>query len=580
MRKRKVQKTAAAAAALVILSTTLVFLGGCAGGSTGPINVTSGIIAQQDKADNPVFDVPPGHPDRIVFISDNNDDGEEWIYSMNRYGKGVLSVADFEDIKMEDGTKITPSQKTDDYTFHFPTVSQDGYTVYYSADYFATTTELMSARITNVQHRLFYKYNGMNISEPRLSWDGSKVAFAGYTERSVTALKKPTDMSASSVADSQLYFYGGGWKIETGANGLQMVDAGDDCPDSTDANYSLDLKIASVKGRLGFTNHPMGKAICINVDDTNFLYMEVEDYQYGWEKDLSTSCDDDEDCGDYQCVSTSMCLDSSGDMTSTTCSDDGDCEDYYGDGSSCNSDQACIVEISGNSYLDLSWKWTQQTPAPVTVSTTVKDSVSSTGARSDKGYVFIHTFDFRTYDLFTMDSDGTDLVRHRATATADDPERFPCFSPLSSQYVYFTGGVIDTDYMDYEMPDSSTIYKLDISGGTVENVTSGTMDKNCSVNPSGTKIAFSRYNGSDFDIYLYDISTKTSSLLVNVCGPFTTDTCGDDEYPTFSPDGNRLAFQSDETGDYDIYTTDLTGSDVVNITDNRNFTDMYPSWTP
>jgi Tol biopolymer transport system component len=60
----------------------------------------------------------------------------------------------------------------------------------------------------------------------------------------------------------------------------------------------------------------------------------------------------------------------------------------------------------------------------------------------------------------------------------------------------------------------------------------------------------------------------------------------DSEYtcdPSYSPDGTKLAFTSDQDGDYDIYVKDLLSGQVTQITKDGEGTggpDRRPSWSP
>jgi Tol biopolymer transport system component len=49
--------------------------------------------------------------------------------------------------------------------------------------------------------------------------------------------------------------------------------------------------------------------------------------------------------------------------------------------------------------------------------------------------------------------------------------------------------------------------------------------------------------------------------------------------PVWSPDGEKIAFNSDRDGDFEIYVMDSDGTDLVKITDN-NDNDASPSWSP
>ena len=52
-----------------------------------------------------------------------------------------------------------------------------------------------------------------------------------------------------------------------------------------------------------------------------------------------------------------------------------------------------------------------------------------------------------------------------------------------------------------------------------------------------------------------------------------------DEHPSWSPDGQRLAFASDRDGDWEIFVLHLETGDLRQVTDNEGF-DGYPDWSP
>src|SRR5205085_11203593 len=47
-----------------------------------------------------------------------------------------------------------------------------------------------------------------------------------------------------------------------------------------------------------------------------------------------------------------------------------------------------------------------------------------------------------------------------------------------------------------------------------------------------------------------------------------TDNTTDDSYPSWSPDGSKIAFESNRDGNYEIYEMNADGSDQKRITDN------------
>jgi len=53
-----------------------------------------------------------------------------------------------------------------------------------------------------------------------------------------------------------------------------------------------------------------------------------------------------------------------------------------------------------------------------------------------------------------------------------------------------------------------------------------------------------------------------------------------EDYPTWSPDGRALAYESNESGNWDIWVTQVGGGAPVNRTADHAGDDRYPSWSP
>ena len=60
-----------------------------------------------------------------------------------------------------------------------------------------------------------------------------------------------------------------------------------------------------------------------------------------------------------------------------------------------------------------------------------------------------------------------------------------------------------------------------------------------------------------------------------------TNTSADDLTPTFSPDGNQIAFSSDRSGTWEIYKLTLASGEITRLTNTGDTVRQgWPSWSP
>lgn len=89
--------------------------------------------------------------------------------------------------------------------------------------------------------------------------------------------------------------------------------------------------------------------------------------------------------------------------------------------------------------------------------------------------------------------------------------------------------------------------------------------------PDGNKLAYVSFENRRSQIYIQDIYTKTRTRLTNFEGINGS--------PVFSPDGRQMAMVLSKDGNTEIYVLDIASRQTRRLTRNR-YIDTEPSWTP
>ena len=115
------------------------------------------------------------------------------------------------------------------------------------------------------------------------------------------------------------------------------------------------------------------------------------------------------------------------------------------------------------------------------------------------------------------------------------------------------------------------IYVMDDDGGNQRRLTDNLHDDECpSWSPDGEHIAFSSEKDGNFDIYVMEADGGNPRRLTNHPE--------DDWYSSWSPDGKRIAFTSDRDRSFEIYVIDADGGNPQNLTNMRFGDDSQPAW--
>ena len=198
------------------------------------------------------------------------------------------------------------------------------------------------------------------------------------------------------------------------------------------------------------------------------------------------------------------------------------------------------------------------------------DAQARIAFESDRDWDLLH------WEIYVMDADGGNQ-RNLSNTPGDD--RQPSWSPDGKRIAFMSdrdGHVNIHDFPNYE------IYVTDADGGNPRNLTNDLHDdRSPSWSPDGKRIVFSSTRDMDrreaphnIEIYVMDADGGNQQRLTN--------NLTEDEYPSWSPDGKRIAFMADRKGDvvnWDIYVMEADGGNQLNLTENRVY-DSSPSWSP
>ncbi|MBN2410227.1 PD40 domain-containing protein [candidate division KSB1 bacterium] len=164
-----------------------------------------------------------------------------------------------------------------------------------------------------------------------------------------------------------------------------------------------------------------------------------------------------------------------------------------------------------------------------------------------------------TFAITIMKKDGTkirDLVQRK------EKIRFPAFSP-NGEFVAF---------ISYEN-NIPGLFMIKSDGRNLKNIIKGkVVESRPQFTPDGSKIVFlARQRGMKYcDVCIINKNGKKFKNLSN-------DLNFINQYPSITPDGKSIIFQSVKFNNCEIYRVDLNGKNLVNLTNHPKW-DMSPSF--
>jgi TolB protein len=166
------------------------------------------------------------------------------------------------------------------------------------------------------------------------------------------------------------------------------------------------------------------------------------------------------------------------------------------------------------------------------------------------------------YEIYVIDSDGSNLRRLTTTEAAED---HPAWSPDGKKIIFDA---------DYDEDGYYEIYTIDSDGSNLTRLTSNPAnDQFADWSPDGSQIAFSSYRNGNWDIFVMDADGSNQRQL--------TDSSAWELFPAWSPDGTQIAFNGlqPNSQNTDVFIMNSDGSDVRQLTDSPRF-DENPAWSP
>ena len=130
--------------------------------------------------------------------------------------------------------------------------------------------------------------------------------------------------------------------------------------------------------------------------------------------------------------------------------------------------------------------------------------------------------------------------------------------------VYTTGeGNVNIWRVNLPMTDGMT-------GAAVKLIASSRWDFHPQYSPDGNRIAFVSHRSGDWEIWKCD-SDGSNPVQLTSLGALAT-------YPRWAPDGKSIGFNSDAEGPYHVYVVDAEGGAPRRLTSERSM-DIYPTWS-
>lgn len=169
-------------------------------------------------------------------------------------------------------------------------------------------------------------------------------------------------------------------------------------------------------------------------------------------------------------------------------------------------------------------------------------------------------------DIFVMNADGSGVTQ-LSSGPAED--RDPIVSPDGARITFASNRTGNFE-----------LWVMDIDGANPVNISAGmgVLERQYAWSPDGSKLAWAdceldeSYSCRPYEIRVAN-ADGTGSLNVS------NDSAAIDMDPTWSPDGQKIAFVSARSGDQDIWTVNADGTGLAQLTTSTDI-EYAPEWSP